>query len=269
MRSFFLLITTIIMSLTFMMTDAQAGRFGGGRSFGVSRSMNSFSRPQSSFYSARNNTNAYTNTARSNRWLGPLAGLAIGSIIGSLLMGHGFASGILSWLLLGGVILFVMNALRMRKQHMQMSTSTQGYQPQYAYTPTFSNTNLASFEDSHFLREAKAKFLRLQTAYDQKNLQDIREFSTPEVCAEIQLQLQERGNAFNQTEVVNLDAEVLDVATETKNVHGNDVNMTIASVKFSGLIRENASDVAASFCEIWHFQKDARDNWLVAGIQQN
>ena len=95
-----------------------------------------------------------------------------------------------------------------------------------------------------------------------KDLNDLREFTAPEVFAEIQLQLQERGEEINKTEVVSLNAELLDVTSESP--------FTIASVKFSGMIREMVNAPAELFSEVWHFRKENnKNNWLVAGVQQN
>lgn len=119
------------------------------------------------------------------------------------------------------------------------------------------------FQDEPFLREAKAHFIRLQAAYDAADLNDIREYTTPEVFAEISLQLQERGGKASKTEVVTLNAEMADVATEG--------DLVIASVRFSGLLRED-SPQATPFSETWHIQKSLSQpnaSWYVAGIQQN
>lgn len=119
------------------------------------------------------------------------------------------------------------------------------------------------FDDAAFVRDAKAHFIRLQAAYDTANLDDIREYTTPEVFAEISLQIQERGANTQKTDVTLLNADVLEVVTEN--------NQVIASVRFHGLIREEANAPAAPFDEIWHIQKSATDRnaaWFVAGIQQ-
>lgn len=264
MRTFFLLLITFLLSFSFIMSDAQAKRFGGGRSFGIARPMNSFSRPQTNNFT-RQNTYGNANNSGPNRFLGVLGGLAVGSLLATLFMGHGVTNGLISWLVIGGLALFLINMLRNRKQSMQFQSNHQ--QPFQAHRSHFqhfqteigASNETVNFNVDEFLRDAKTKFIRLQTAYDQKNLNDIREFSTPEVCAEIQLQFQERGDTYNQTEVVTVDATLLDVKTEAK---------TVASVQFSGLIREDGHKVAATFDEIWHFVKE--DNrWLVAGIQQN
>ncbi len=102
---------------------------------------------------------------------------------------------------------------------------------------------------------------RLQDDFDRSDLNDIREYVTPEMFAEINMQIRERGEQPNKTEVVKLDAEIVEVVTEN--------DMVIASVRFSGLIREEIGAAAEPFNEIWHIQKSqAQATWFVSGIQQ-
>jgi predicted lipid-binding transport protein (Tim44 family) len=254
MRNFVLILLISLLSFTFLTTEAQAKRFGGGRSFGMSRSTSSFNTSAASKPFAANPTN------NGNRWLGPLAGLAAGGLLASLFMGHGIGSGIMSWLLIGGLALFAWRFLQNRFTPARAAP----YSPQSNFTgntiSSLTNLNSASvisFDEAAFLRQSKASFIRLQAAYDNKNLADIREFTTPEVFAEVQLQLHERGAAENQTEVLSVDAQLLN--------HEDNV----ASVLFTASIREEKNP-EETVKEIWHFQKDAvKSNWLVAGIQQN
>jgi predicted lipid-binding transport protein (Tim44 family) len=126
------------------------------------------------------------------------------------------------------------------------------------------------FDQQCFLRGVKVQFIRLQAAYDSKNLRDLREFTTPEVFAEIKMQIQERGDADNHTEVVNLNADLLDVATEKQIMIDREVPVLIASVRFSGSIREERHEAATTLNEIWHFRQDpGSSTWIVAGIQQS
>ena len=120
----------------------------------------------------------------------------------------------------------------------------------------------ADFDTNAFLRIAKLNFVRLQAANDAKNLDDIREFVSPEFYAEVKLQMDERGNAPQQTDVVTLNAELLDVTTEA--------NRHIASVHFSGMIRETSGAAAEPFNEVWNLSKPIDDSkgWIIAGIQQ-
>ncbi|AXK66530.1 TIM44-like domain-containing protein [Burkholderia sp. IDO3] len=118
----------------------------------------------------------------------------------------------------------------------------------------------AGFDTEAFLRSAKVYFVRLQAAWDQGNLADIREFTTPEMFAEIKIDLDSRGNESNQTDVVQLDAEL--VGIEDRGIEQS------ASVRFHGLIRESANASAAPFDEVWNLSKSGSQGWLLAGIQQ-
>lgn len=259
-RNLFLVFLLGIFTFSFLITDVQAKRFGGGRSFGATRSVSSFS-PQNT---ARAMPSA-SPASSAGKWLGPLAGLAMGGLLASLFMGHGIGSGIMSWLLVAGIALLAWSFIRSKLQPAQRPIHQATYQAQSDYQRTASSfsqtTRPADFDEGTFLRQSKALFIRLQAAYDNKNLADIREFTSPEVFAEIQLQIQERGNANNVTEVIQIDAELLEVAVESY--------ATIASVVFSGEVREEQNATPVTIKEIWHFHKNKfRDAWIVAGIQQ-
>ena len=120
----------------------------------------------------------------------------------------------------------------------------------------------ADFDVPAFLRNAKTYFIRLQAAWDKADLNDIREFTTTEMFAEFRLELQERGVSVNVTDVVQLDAELLGVETV-----GNDY---LASVKFTGLIKEEPAADAAPLAEVWNLSKpvNGQGGWVLAGIQQ-
>lgn len=120
----------------------------------------------------------------------------------------------------------------------------------------------ADFDAVGFARNAKTYFIRLQAAWDKADLNDIREFTTPEMFAEIKMQIQERGASENNTDVVSIDAEVLGVETI-----GNDY---LASVRFFGFIKEDVNASPAQFTEIWNLAKpvSGEGGWVLAGIQQ-
>ena len=120
----------------------------------------------------------------------------------------------------------------------------------------------ADFDTESFLRNAKVHYVRLQAAWDAGNLDDIREFTSPEMFAEIKMDLSERGTQVNKTDVVTLEAQLLGIES-TATQH-------IASVRFSGMIRENAGEAAQPFGEVWNLAKSTSGDggWLLAGIQQ-
>ena len=121
----------------------------------------------------------------------------------------------------------------------------------------------AGFDTAAFERIAKMIFIRMQAANDAGDLEDLRQFATPEMFAVFRLDLQERKGAPQKTDVVQLDAEVLDVAEER--------GQQIVSVRFHGLIREEPNAPAAPFDEVWHLVKptDGSREWAIAGIGQN
>jgi len=120
----------------------------------------------------------------------------------------------------------------------------------------------ADFDAAGFLRHAKTHFIRLQAAWDKADINDIREFTTPEMFAELKMQLQERGASSNNTDVVSLNADLLGLETV-----GSDY---FASVKFSGMIKESDQAPAEPFAEGWNLTKpvSGQGGWALAGIQQ-
>lgn len=289
LRSFLSILFISLISLGLFLHDAQAARFGGGRSFGISRSASSFSRsapnPAPAFGQSYSRTQSGYNRpmAGMGRWFGPLAGLLTGGLLASLFMSNGFASGILSWVLVGGLILVLLNLFRQRQQPNMRYQSYQDGRHSFAqeamsqfmrqgHSATNAHTRVSplGFDESGFLRDAKVNYIRLQAAYDQKNLNDIREFTTPEVFAEIQMQLQERGAADNKTHVLSLDAELVNLENASQMLSGAEMQSHLASVRFTGMVQENPDQPAALVNEIWHFKKDvASPRWMVAGVQQS
>lgn len=291
LRKFLAIVLCSLIACSLLIKDAEAKRFGGGRSFGVSRSTNNFSRSPSAFnqnYSRSQSGFGGQNASPMSRWFGPLAGLLAGGLLASLFMGHGLGSGLLSWLLVGGLLFVLITLFRNKKQSAQTfeqpsHNQTQSFARDAAAqfmrnsvnqpaSPSYSavvNNYPVGFDAQTFLREAKVQFIRLQAAYDEKNLADIREFTTPEVFAEIQLQFHERGNQANKTTVMSLEAELLNVEEEPQFASGAELQTLTASVRFTGLIQEDQAQPASAFNEVWHFKKEAANlRWMVAGVQQ-
>lgn len=244
----------LLLSFGLLVQEASAKRFGGGRSFGMQRSHSSFSsyKPHNTATSGQK-----TNT---KRWGGLLGGLLVGGLLASLFMGHGLANGLITWLILGSLLFFLLRFFRRSMQPAMQSGSGTGWQQNIRESAHHNTSTLADFIPEAFLRQAKVSFVRLQTAYDQKNLQDLSSFTAPEVFAEIKMQLAERGNEPNTTEVLHLEAELLDASQQSGSM--------VASVRFTGSIKENGE--INSLNEVWHFRQFAPSNeWLVGGIQQN
>lgn len=121
----------------------------------------------------------------------------------------------------------------------------------------------ADFDAESFLKQAKRSFIALQLAHDAGDLEEIRAYTTPDLFAEISKQVAERGNMAQQTDVIFVDAALLDVTNQRDHA--------IASVRFTGELRDAPNAQPEPFDEIWHVEKDltASDSgWLLAGIQQ-
>ncbi|MDZ7939150.1 MAG: Tim44-like domain-containing protein [Rhodoferax sp.] len=123
----------------------------------------------------------------------------------------------------------------------------------------------AGFDSEGFLRSAKANFITLQAAWDRADVAGLRAMMTDDMDKEIRAQLAERethtGAGANHTEVVMLEASLLGVE-ELPDEY-------MASVEFSGMIREEASAGPSPFREVWNMTKSkaAGSGWLVAGVQ--
>lgn len=275
MKRFLLILTIALTSLSLLATTAEAKRFGGGGSVGKQRTMAPQQTQQSTAAPAP--AQGATPAKQGNKWLGPLAGLALGAGLFALMSSMGLdgaLGGILMALLAAGVVMFLIAKFRKPQapamqyagagapldsapslhQHLAGSSAA-------TVAPVAGNVP-ADFPVQNFLRSAKTTFIRLQAANDRKDLNDIREYTTPEMYAEISMQFQERGDAPQKTDVVAINGDLLGVAEEG--------DLAIASVRFTGQLREN-NGAAENVDEIWHVQKNLKDDnsvWLLAGIQQ-
>jgi predicted lipid-binding transport protein (Tim44 family) len=117
------------------------------------------------------------------------------------------------------------------------------------------------FDAAGFASEAKRQFIRLQGSYDTADRAALSAVMTSEMYTEIGRELDERG-PHQATEIVTLDADVLDVSTEGEK-HW-------ASVRFTGLVREDGEPQPKSIDEVWNLAKPVRgtSGWLLAGITQ-
>lgn len=121
----------------------------------------------------------------------------------------------------------------------------------------------ATFDSESFTRTAKMIFIRLQAANDTADLDDLRRFTTPELFASLRLDIQERGPAEQHTDVVKVDAEVLDVS--------QDDTQQIVSVRFTGQLVEEKGAAPTEIEEFWHLVKPLDDSrpWAIAGVEQS
>ena len=308
-KAFSLMALVLALGLSVGSVDAEAKRLGGGKSSGMQRQSSMMDKsattpaqaPMASNSMAAKSPAAAPAAAAAapakRSWMGPLAGLAAGLGLAALASHFGFGEGLANMLMIGLLVMAVVALIGffMRKRAaaapqaamagaggahyagdqqpqaqrrvevpMPAATSATGIgagiaaadnNPQTASIP-------ADFDVAGFVRSAKVHFIRLQAANDERNLDDIREFTTPEMFAELKMDMNERGNTTQQTDVLTVEAVVLEVV--------NEASRQVASVRFSGTLREDNKPVTESFDEVWHLIKpnNGSSGWLLAGIQQ-
>jgi predicted lipid-binding transport protein (Tim44 family) len=273
-----------------MVPDSEAARrIGGGKSVGTQRQaqpQQPAQRPEQAQQApAQPGAAAAPGAAAGgSRWLGPVAGLLAGGILGAMIFGGAFEGikfmDVALILLLAAGLVFLFRMLRKpqpqtaRREPMQYAGAGAGREPVGVrpveqplpgaaapvagarYFPT-------GFDADAFARQAKLNFTRMQDANDRADLTALRDMMTPALFTEIEAQVKDRGGVPQKTEIVTLDARVIEVVTEGDHY--------IASVRFSGLIREEPGAEPESFSEVWHLQKpvSGSSGWLMAGIQQD
>ncbi|MDQ1314013.1 MAG: hypothetical protein QG662_122 [Pseudomonadota bacterium] len=274
MKRFLISLFAVFISFGFVMQDAEARRMGGGKSFGMQRSAPA--RQDAAPAPQRQQPAAAPATApKKNSWMGPIAGLAAGLGLAALFSHLGMGEGMANFMMLA---LLAMAAFMLFRFFMRRNAPSPAPAMQYAgmsAPAAFEPSHAASggshtatspfppgFDADAFAREAKLNFIRLQAAFDAGNLDDLRAFTSPEVFAEIRMQLAERGETAQTTDVMTLDAEVLEAADED--------NRHVVSVRFTGLVRESSDQDAQPIDEIWHLTKPAngQGGWVISGIQQ-
>ncbi len=302
MKTFSLLAAVLALGLTLAMPDAEAAkRLGAGSSSGMQRDMGAADRAPTATPAQAPTASAATRApaaatapqAQPKRsWMGPLAGLAAGLGLAALASHLGFGEELASMMMIGllvmAVLVVVGLVMRRRAAAQQPALAAAGGMqyaaagatppatpaappsmpaahhgtPQAVAAPAAAAALPADFDVAGFVRQAKINFIRLQAANDAANLDDLRQFTTPEMFAELKMNLAERGDGAQQTDVVNIDAEVLEVVEEASRY--------IVSVRYVGLLREERDGPVESIDEIWHLTKprDGQGGWRLAGIQQ-
>jgi predicted lipid-binding transport protein (Tim44 family) len=291
LNSFFTAAAALLVAgLLILPQSADARRMGGGGSLGKQYSMprQTATPPAAQGPSLSQGPTAAAGarapqTGGAGRWLGPLAGLAAGGLLASLFFGGGFEGfRFMDFLLIAGLIFGAVMLFRMlrrgaarpqpaaagvygRTAPLDQGGPTAGVTPlgQGAATaPTGAEQAPVWFDGPAFIEGAKGHFIDLQAAWDKGDIQELAEYTTPQMYAELQRE-HERLGGPQYTEVVQLQAELISVQ--------RDGDQAVASVLFSGLIREDRQGVAQAFREVWHVQHDwasAAGNWFIAGIQQ-
>lgn len=267
-----------------------AKRLGGGKSVGAQRSVDAPKQAPTAAPAQQAAPAAAPGAAAQQRpgmgrWMAPLAGLAAGLGLAALFGDElaPFIGALLVGLLIAAAVFLVMRLMR------RPTPGAQGGQLQYAGLgretvsapppsqsvpagafqpqPAAASARIpAGFDAAGFVKQAKKSFLDLQAANDDGNVAAIRDFTTDEMYEMLKQDIEQRsegrGPSAQRTDVMTLNADLLEVVTEG--------NMHWASVRFSGMIREEQSAAAQPFEEVWNLQKpaDGSAGWMLAGIQQ-
>ncbi len=262
MTRFFISLLAVFAVLGLFVQEADARRFGGGRSFGIQRTAPA---PKATPTAPTRNAPTGTQPRRSGVF-GAVAGLAAGLGLAALFTHLGLGPEMATFFL---VALLGFGALMIFRRLARMTPNAQPSMAYAGQTQTGGSSSASpahaatdSFDEAAFCREAKLNFIRLQAAYDVGNLDDIHTFTSPEVFAEIKMQYDERAGADQKTDVIDLQADIIEATEEAARY--------VVSVRFSGLIREHADTPPAPFDEIWHLTKPRGElgGWRVSGIQQ-
>jgi len=295
MRNLLLAVVAVLACAVFVASDAEAAkRLGGARSMGAQRNVmaapsSAPAKPaQAQPGQAQQATPAATPQPQPAsgfaRWAPLLGGLALGGALGWLMGANGMG-GLLVGMMLVALLAFaavaVARMLAQRRgeigpQRMQYAGLGMGSETVAAPPPSQAagfetqTSPLAravasvppGFDVAGFLRSAKMNYMKLQLANDRGDLDELREFTSPELFEELKKDVLARAGATQHTDVLALNADLLEVATEG--------DKHWASVRFSGSIRESAGSAPAGFEEVWNLAKPVDDSsgWTLAGIQQ-
>ena len=266
-------VAAVLLGLAIVMPEAEARRLGGGRTLGVQRNVTA--PPAAVPAKPAQAAPAAGAAAAGSKWAPVLGGLALGGLIGAFFAGNPILGTVLSALALGMLVFAGVALVRMLRapraappafQYAGLGSETVAAPPPSqaagfdARVPggTARAHVPAGFEVAGFLRAAKENFIRLQMANDSGRLEQLRDMTTTGMFEALRAD----SGAGQQTDVVTLSADLLEVTTEG--------GRHWASVRFSGLVRETPGAEPASFEEVWNLMKpaDGSSGWLLAGIQQ-
>ena len=270
---------------------AEAAKLGGGKSFGSKPSYQrsapattpSPTSPQvSPGQTAQQRPVAGPTPSPMGRWGGMLGGLLMGGLIGSLVFGGGHAyggPGVFDMLLIGGGLFLLYRFIRARRMATESAAPAgsvsfdrspaqawgqSGFSPSVEPKPPASAPARLppGFNADEFLKGAKAIYTRLQASWDKRDIEDIRQFVSAEVLAEIEHQAQADPQP-GRTELLLINPSIL----EAREAEGQ----TTVSVLYDVMMRENGTEMAKQVRELWHFSRETKkpeDFWMLEGIQQ-
>jgi len=268
--------------------DAVARRLGSGRSIGDQRqnaAPRTPAQPEAVPRTAEPPAQPPAAVPQRGRgFLGPFAGVALGLGLAQLFghdVGNALAALLCAGILVAAVVFLMRLVLRPRASAAAAGSGGSQYssfgeetvpapppsqlmtQPIVAAQLMRPRTRVPEgFNIEGFVREAKRNFIELYAAHDRGDLATLREFTTDEMFAELKRDIDQRPAAVQGVDIVTLGADLLEVVTE--------VDTHWASIRFSGMLREDRNAPPTAFEEVWNLRKPVkgRGGWVLAGIQQ-
>lgn len=276
----FFALMTLIFGLVMAPVDyAEAKRFGGLKSFGKRQNTHQTQPSKTTSTPA----SAAAGAGRKGMMGGMLGGLLAGSLLGALFFGGAFEGiELMDILMFAGIAFLLMKFLKSRATQASGQRAGQGMQRQAtaggpALEEAQANTadggaasmssdipfNLpAGFDQEQFLETARAHFNGLQLAWNDYDMDKVREFCSPALYAQLAAERAQNTGA-EHTEVLFLEAQIV---RADSNAHLAEI-----SVLYSGRSRDTSDNSEDEVNETWHLERDLRhDNspWLIVGIQQ-
>lgn len=282
MQRFLTLALALCLGLTFSL-DADARRFGGGKSFGGGMKHRQTQQQQQK-PAAQPNKQAPAAGAKPalGGIGGMLMGMAAGGLLASMFMGGAFEGLQIMDILIFGLIAFVIFKLiaSRRRSMPQAATAGAPAMQREAYNPSqniFAGSATAAaaaaakpvinapawFNESNFLQAAESHFNALQQHWDANEMEHIAEFVTPEMLTFLSNERSSLGDAMQSTYIDNLSVQLDGIDEEA--------DMTVATLTFHGIAKTSRFDQGEAFSESWRMERQHGDNqpWLIAGIRQN
>lgn len=279
MQRFLTIALALCLGLTFSL-DADARRFGGGKSFGGMKQRPAQQQQQQKPAAAPAKQPAAAGAKPAFGGMGGmLMGMAAGGLLASMFMGEGFEGLKMMDMLIFGLIAFVIFKLIASRRRQMPQTATAGGPPMQreAHTPTeniFGSAAPAAavkpvinapawFNETSFLQAAEGHFNTLQQHWDANEMQLISEFVTPELLTFLSNERSSLGDGMQSTYIDDLSVELDSVEEEN--------TLTVATLTFHGVAKTSRFDQGESFSESWRMERQQGENqpWLIAGIRQN
>ena len=277
MQRFLTIAFALFIGLSFSL-DADARRFGGGKSFGGGMKHRQAQQQQQKPAQPNKQAPAAGAKPAMGGLGGMLMGLAAGGLLASLFMGGAFEGLQIMDMLIFALIGFVIfKLIASRRRAMPQAAGAGGPAMQREAHPATQNifgstaptavqpviNAPAWFNESSFLQAAEGHFNALQQHWDANEMEQIAEFVTPEMLTFLTNERSSLGDGLQSTYIDDLSVQLDGVDEET--------DLTVATLTFHGVAKTSRFDQGDAFSESWRMERQHGDSqpWLIAGIRQN